>query len=95
VATLPKKPDISTRHILNHQKWYFIPERAIPFPTHLKCISVSSSYQHPIRMNLITNMTTNSQTTYLMLPQRLSLQIDNALFRSAILGKPLRNTATV
>jgi hypothetical protein len=30
-----------------------------------------------------------------MLPQRLSLQIDNALFRPAILGKPLRNAASV
>ena len=30
-----------------------------------------------------------------MLPQRLSLQVDNALFRPAILGKPLRNTASM
>ena len=30
-----------------------------------------------------------------MLPQRLSLQIDNAFFRPAILGKPLRNAASV
>lgn len=30
-----------------------------------------------------------------MLPQRLSLQVDNAFFRPAILGKPLRNAASM
>jgi hypothetical protein len=61
--------------------------------TYLKCISVSSSYQ-PIISKSTTN-TKTLQSPYLMLPQRLSLQIDHAFFRPAILSKPLRNTTTV
>ena len=61
--------------------------------THLKCISVSSSYRFSRQRQ--TKSIIKPHPSYLMLPQRLSLQVDNAFFRPAILGKPLRNAASV